>query len=231
MFFKLKKRAKLPVVCLFIAACILCSQTKAGKIEFDFEDAKQLKEWEIISGDWEIKGGIITGEFAKPAPGSDNGVGIVYGDEEWTDYTLEVKIRSDAGGTNAPGPIARFTDISNYYFFECYNNSMIFRPHTDGTDRVWVEQAAVPGFPGLKEWHDLKIEIEGNHVKVWVNDNEVLDFDSKFPVEKGKIGLTTWGLAGEITSFDDVIVSGDKIKGRPVNPKGKLTSVWGKIKN
>ena len=233
MFFKLTGGFKLLVVCLFMtAACILlCNQAQAGQIKFDFEDAKQLKEWEVISGDWKIKGGIITGEFAKPAPGSDNGVGIVYGDVNWTDYTLELKIRSDAGATNAPGPIARFTDISNYYFFECYANQMIFRPHTGGTDRVWVEQAAVPGFPGLGNWHDLKIELKGNHVKILVDDKEVLDFDSKFPVEKGKIGLTTWGLAGEITSYDDLVVSGDKIKGRPVNPKGKLTSVWGKIKN
>jgi hypothetical protein len=98
---------------IFVAllVVVLCGQAKAGQIKFDFENEKQLKDWEVISGDWEIKDGIITGEFAKPAPGSDNGVGIVYGDKNWTDLTLEVKIRSDAGGTNAPGPIARFTDI------------------------------------------------------------------------------------------------------------------------
>jgi len=117
--FKLKGFVKFSVICSFISIfCILCGQAKAGQIKFDFEDAKQLKEWEVISGDWKIKNGIITGEFAKPAPGSDNGVGIVYGDVNWTDYTLELKIRSDAGATNAPGPIARFTDISNYYFLD-----------------------------------------------------------------------------------------------------------------
>jgi len=218
------------IVILVVAFSIVGGTTKAGQIKLDFEKANQLKEWEVISGDWKIENGVITGQFAKPAPGSDNGVGIVYGEPDWTDYTLEVKIRSDAGGTNAPGPIARFTDISNYYFFECYADQMIFRPHTDGTDRGWAEGGAVPGFPGIGKWHDLKIELEGNHVKVSVNGAEVLDFDSTFPVEKGKIGLTTWGLAGEITSYDDLVITGDQIKGLPVNPKGKLTSVWGEIK-
>jgi hypothetical protein len=76
----------------------------------------------------------------------------------------------------------------------------------------------------------LKIELEGNHVKVWVNGKEVLDFDSPNIVEKGKIGLTTWGLAGEITSYDDLIITGDNIKGYAVSPSDKLTTIWGKIK-
>jgi hypothetical protein len=215
------------ILCFVVA---VFSQAKAGQIKFDFENANQLKEWKVISGDWKIKGGVITGEFAQPAPGSDNGVGIVYGDENWTDYTFEVKIRSDAGGTNAPGPIARFKDISNYYFFECYANQMIFRPHTDGTDRVWVQTAAVAGFPGIGVWHNLKIEVTGKHVIVWVNNAKVLDFDSQYPVESGQIGLTTWGLAGEITSYDDLVITGDKIKGFAVSPLDKLATTWSRLK-
>ena len=216
------------IILCFVVATF--SQAKAGQIKFDFEKENQLEEWEVISGDWKIKDGVITGQFAQPAPGSDNGVGIVYGEEDWTDYTLEVKIRSDAGGTNAPGPIARFKDISNYYFFECYNNQMIFRPHTDGTDRVWAQIAAVAGFPGIGVWHDLKVEIEGEHVKVWINDAEVLDFDTQYPVESGKTGLTTWGLAAEITSFDDVVITGDQIRGFAVSSRDKLATTWGEIK-
>ena len=58
------------LLCFVVAAF---SQAEAGQIQFDFENANQLSEWEVIYGDWKIEGGVITGEFAQPAPGSDIG--------------------------------------------------------------------------------------------------------------------------------------------------------------
>ena len=76
----------------------------------------------------------------------------------------------------------------------------------------------------LHEWYRLKIIAEGNRFQYFVNEIEVLNFLDDTYTE-GRIYLSS-GLGNRV-HFDDFEVQYDA---RPVQPRRKLTTTWGRIK-
>ncbi|MEE3193470.1 MAG: family 16 glycoside hydrolase, partial [Candidatus Poribacteria bacterium] len=82
------------------------------------------------------------------------------------------------------------------------------------------------------EWYHLKVVVEGNDLKWFVNDQ--LQAETKLkPVgdldvyKKGKVGIWAWETKA---SFDDFKVYGPDIEGQAVEPQNKLSVTWGKLK-
>lgn len=70
---------------------------------------------------------------------------------------------------------------------------MIFRPHVGGIDRGWVKTAPAPEFPfpDKDKWWQLKVEVEGDKIRVEVDNKPVLELT--YPgIKSGRIGLTAW---------------------------------------
>lgn len=89
----------------------------AWGLRFDFENEKQLKDWEVVSGEWSIEEGALVIKNVKPHQGWDHGAGLICGDLKWKDYVLKVKMVIEAlagpgkpAGQAAPGPIVRYQD-------------------------------------------------------------------------------------------------------------------------
>ncbi|MFH0835550.1 MAG: family 16 glycoside hydrolase [Candidatus Micrarchaeota archaeon] len=166
------------------------------------DDFSSAKGWADYTGSWQVFNGVLEGTL----PESQNSIGTAV-QGSWTDYYFESRMNSAEGDTRAPGPIIRFEDKDNYWWLECYQNDVIFRPKINGVDKGWVKNFKVGGaFPKKDSWYLLKVQAVGNNLKVWVDGKQVADFNvpAEYQIASGGIGFTQHTGRGERVLFDDV---------------------------
>ena len=231
---------------VLVAICIslLLATIPVWGVFYDFGNKNQLKEWEVIAGEWKIENGALKGEKVPAAGGFDHGPGIVVGEDSWADYVVELKMKMDDGKLG--GPIIRYIDEQNWYWFEPWGSSIYMRPHVAGED-----QAPDP-IPGAlwdrgktfqdSEWHTYKIKAQGEDITAWFDGEEIFSFtydklkwgrpahDVKEGLKQGKVGLMTWTGDMGLAYFDDINIEGTGIPGSVVHPNGRLSITWGSIK-
>lgn len=227
-----------------ICISLLFWTLSAWGLLYDFESKAQLQDWDIIGGEWKIENGVLKGENVPAVAGFDHGPGIVVGEDTWTDYTLELKMKMEEGKLG--GPIIRYTDEENWHWFEPWKTQFYLRPHVDGEDQA---PDPIPGALWDRgeefqdgEWHTYKIKAEREDIAAWVDGEKVLEFTYNklewgrpaHPVKegllRGKVGLMTWTSDMGVASFDDVRIEGPGIPGTAVYALGKLAVTWAHIK-
>ncbi len=187
-----------------------CTGKYKGLLFYDtfdtYEEGALPDPWTEISGNWFIEDNALAGTEPPSSPWVD--VGVVSGNPEWDDYQLKVKMKSVSGNTRAPGPIVRYLDHDNYWWIECYRDKVIFRPKIDGDDKSWVRTWSVSNFPQVGTWHDLKVLVQGQHLDVYVDGIQYVDYDvpSQYQIAKGNIGLAQHRGSNEKVLFDELYV-------------------------
>jgi len=223
---------------LFIGLLLSVPLWKIEAYEENFDDGK-ADGWEVASGDWQIENGEYTQlEVTAKGGGEARNRAAAYalGDTSWTDYTFEVKI-NPISSNNYAGVMFRvgaldggpdgntFRNTSEYYYWLI---------GIGGTySKIWQAPAckALEETPGdtliAGQWNEVKVEMRGQNVKLYLNGKEQKDFD--FPkdvqIESGGIALATYNASA---IFDDVKVEG---AGLAVSSKGKLAVAWGELRN
>lgn len=207
-------------------ACLL-SANAVFALTWDFENPNQAKEFSSPNGDWSIKDGAMVESNGNNAAAQRN----LVGDENWTDYTIEAKVRIDKG--NWAGIV--FRAQSDYEYYVAYlnvpdNKTELWRHAKPAHD---TRNAINSNFPAQKtkvenaKWLKVKIEIAGEKFIYTLNDQlqwEATDGQYK----RGKIGVWTWQTGA---SFDDLSVNGKGIPiGLAVAPQGKMATVWSDLK-
>jgi hypothetical protein len=77
------------------------------------------------------------------------------------------------------------------------NNLVLFKyEHGKRSQVKWIRNTPTPS----RQWHDLKLEVIGNHVKGYLDGKSYLEYDLPGPVS-GKIGV--WSKADSVMYFDD----------------------------
>jgi hypothetical protein len=235
---------------LILCLAVLFIFTTAQALDYDFENKNQLKDWEVVGGDWRIEKGALRGQHAPAAGGAGWGPGILIGEATWTDYELEFKMMVEKGIDGGPGPVIRYQDPQNWYYFETWKGKFFLRPRVvkeglnDGAPdpipgTVW-EQA---NFPGDGKWHDIKISAKGEDIAGWVDGKQVWKYTFnkikwgrpagpiKQGLLQGRVGFTTWSVPESVGFFDDFKVEGPGIKPSSVSPREKLATTWGNLKS
>ena len=136
-----------------------------------------------------------------------------YGDDSWTDYTFETKIKIVSGGSLAPiaGIFFRVQGTgptSGYYMFRVdarpnTGPALIKSPNTilDGGHPGYPQFVNEPADIGVI--YTLKVIVEGNNIKCYVDDEKKIEFtDSTYST--GRVGVGTFNAH---THFDDVLIS------------------------
>ena len=197
----------------------------------DFNDGKD-DGWNRIQGDWSV----IAGEYAQEdveyttTETYETYTRSFFGDESWTDYTLEAKVRIEEGGELAPiigifFRVTEKTEIGDYYYFRldaraAEGPALIKSPNT-----ILQENNGKPS--ELGQDYILKVEVEGDNIKCYIDGELEIELqDASFP--NGAIGVGTFNTEGY---FDNVSVNGEGIAANPVLMAGKLTTTWASIKN
>jgi hypothetical protein len=185
--------------------------------------------WTVANGTWTAQNGVYSVAAGEAAMHS------IVGDVNWTDYVLEAKVRLDAG--NWAGLVFRAQNEFEYYVYYLNvpdNKSELWRHRQGAFD---ARNAITSNIPATNitivngEWLDVQVVVEGDTFRFWINGELQGELqDTVGPsYASGMIGVWAWDTAA---SFDDVRVSGDDIPGTvtPVEPKDKLTTAWGRIK-
>ena len=221
------KLAKI-LVFLFLIGSLIVPSAKAGFQTWDFEDAKQNKEWKVANGEWKMQKGIY-----QEVSGGESAMHSIVGDVKWDNYTVEAKVRLDKG--NWAGLLFRAESEHEYYVF--YMNV------PDNKTELWVHSkpkwdsratGQPQNYPALGkvkikngEWYHMKIKVEGKKFALTINDKEQGEGTSGTTYKAGKIGVWCWKTEA---SFDDVKITGGNVKTLAVDPQHKLATTWGSLK-
>ncbi len=176
----------------------------------DFKGDLKAK-WDF-EGDWRI---------AEPGTllvtGSDAG-GLTKVGALWENYTLSFKacIRQQCLGV-----IVRGQDLNNYYMFQINKDKI--RPHRrvaipviDERQFAQIDQQgsptqlssalsvrfrtgwqilepSIPITPSLEDWFNVKIVVEGESVRIYIDKQLLYQQDSFFKISTGKVGFRNYG--------------------------------------
>jgi len=225
---------------------VLTAVTLAGTLIEDFDDG-DMEGWERSpqNGDnknvfWGVKDGAMVfdpkGEVWNAAISQLNFVGTSKIDNvrEWTDYDLEIDLKYEEKA-NYPGGIRARVDLDTggHYAIWLYpgsgNIKLYKNPGWDINTGLQTLGEA-PYDPTVNEFHTLKLSCQGDTIKVFYDDKEVISANDK-EHKKGTIALD---VQDKVVYFDNVKVDGTGVPNwnmSPVEPTGKLTITWGSIKN
>ncbi len=135
----------------------------------NFSDPSQ---WNVYSGDWEIKSGTYN------QTKNETDCRSTLGDSEWSDYTFTVKARKQAG---AEGFLIMFgvKDSDNYFWWNIGgwgNTKHAIEKSVDGQKSTLV---SVPGSINTNQWYDIKIELQGLRIRTYLNNVLIHDIEDK----------------------------------------------------
>ncbi|MYH81082.1 DUF1080 domain-containing protein [Candidatus Poribacteria bacterium] len=211
------------VVTVIFMVAILTPIASAGIWQENFD--KGLPDgWNEVKGEWKI----VKDAYAETSGGQY--AKTMFGDEDWTDYTLEVDVTLvENVNVNAAGVLIR-ADTDG-------NNGMRFWIRTDQHKcqfSRWRENqfehivTPLPVEPEVGETYRLKVIAEGQNYQCFVDDELLFegDDDAKFR-DSGRIGFITYEAN---VHFDNLVIDGADIPSFAVEPNGKLTTRWGQLK-
>ncbi len=124
---------------------------------------------------------------------------------KFTDGTIEVKVRADAGRIDqGGGPMWRVTDRSNYYVARLNPLEDNFRIYfVKKGRRVMIATAGVQGIKA-GQWFTIRIDFQDDRITGWVNGGKLIDVRDTTFSRSGGIGL--WTKADAASSFDDLAI-------------------------
>jgi hypothetical protein len=167
---------------------------------------KGYHNWWTVKGKW-VDPTDDGFEAVKGKSGPGTGAAIVFGDDDWKDYDLQVAVRcGDEGGA---GILFHFQDSNHYDRYQWHRKGAKWVQQlvrtVDGVDHILSEQPGAKMEKGIAYWYKLDLKTKGDSVKVLLDDEPVfLAADSSLRGE-GKAGFWTTSDAG--TDFDDISVS------------------------
>ena len=213
---------------------LMISSASAGTLTDDFSD-RNMNEWTKDGRgnhrEWRLENGelIIESNF------SLNGFSI--GEVTWKDYTVGVSLkivkhRPFQGLREGAALSFRATDVDNSYYFGLVTLGLnpkqaeIFYFNKEvGNQSILSKLFAWE----MDTWYDLKVTVKGNSLECYINEELIWALNHDLFTE-GKVGI---GVGNSVTAhFDNFFVMGDDVPdlNLSVSPKGKLPTMWGKIK-
>ena len=100
----------------------------------------------------------------------------------------------------AGGVVWRFKDGDNYYVARANaleNNVSLY--HTTHGSRHTIKYVDAP--VAAKQWHTLRVEFAGNHIKVILDGKQYIEEEDDHIAGAGAVGV--WTKADSVTAFDD----------------------------
>jgi hypothetical protein len=162
--------------------------------------------WKVVADDTaQSKSGVV---LAQTAEGPSSLFNICVADDtKYKDVELSVSFKAIAGNRDQGGGFVwRYQDNNNYYVCRMNpleDNYRVYKVVNGKRSAEFQDQTVkVP----LKEWHTLKVKMEGNHIECYLDGKKYLDVKDDSIKEAGKVGL--WTKADAQTRFDDFKASG-----------------------
>ena len=152
------------------------SQSELGEVLFtdDFENG--IDAWAAETGTMEVKE-TDDGNHVFTAPTDAPGINRYYsGSMEWESYQLETRVKFDE--YYAPNSwltlYTRYTSIRDYYLLEIQGNNGYVALKKKVNGIVIPLHEKENWFPPTEEWIDIRFVVDGQYLKVYINDELLL---------------------------------------------------------
>lgn len=146
----------------------------------DFSDtgANVPGGWRAVRGDWKTQ----NGAFAQTnVTGAGQDFRAVAGDTNWSDYTLSLRARK-LGGAEGFLIMFRARDEGNFYWWNLggWGNVRHAIEKSSGGAKSIVGNE-VPGRIETGRWYDIKIELQGAHIRCYLDGKLIHDVEERAP--------------------------------------------------
>jgi len=230
-------------VTTFFAVLCFLSVLGLGQVSaltWDFDKEADVEDWEGLQAQrktckWmiDLKEGVFQAEGL-----ADEGTAFVKGtvwNDDWVDYTLEVKVRN-MGTENHFGIGFRDNKVGHHYGF--YMNDFagaetkywfgIWNGGYTALAGSWGEDG---NYKDAEDWNTMKVVIKGFHFELYINNKLLKRVEDKGKTFKaGPVALVSDKNVKEaVAQFDYVKIEGDGIP-MAVSSVGKLAVSWANIK-
>ena len=221
---------KLNLQCLYIIcvcfAFVLAIQP-AVAIRYEFDSEKEIADWELgPQATAKVKDGMLELTVA----GGQNS-GIYFGEDNWSDYRMEVKARK------LVGPyfhlFARVQEPAvDFYFLEIsYNSHTTSLFMFSGGAANEITGGPRPKRPDSKDTkggdaYTIVFETEGETLRTYIDGKLMVENQDK-TYDKGRPGL---GGRDSTVLYEYVEINGEGIPPTAVEPADKLAITWAELK-
>ena len=221
---------KLNVQCLCICICFafILAIHPAFAIRYEFDSEKEIADWELgPQATAKVKDGMLELTVA----GGQNS-GIYFGEDNWTDYRMEVKARK------LVGPyfhlFARVQEPAvDFYFLEIsYNSHTTSLFMFSGGAANEITGGPRPKRPDSKDAkggdsYTIVFETEGETLRTYIDGKLMVENQDK-TYDKGRPGL---GGRDSTVLYEYVEINGEGIPPTAVEPVDKLAITWAELKS
>lgn len=185
--------------------------------DFDDGDSEGWEEKTGANGSWSItpdkhyRATVTKTDYSSP----DTPTISFAGDTTWMDYTFDFLIRGTVGVDKQV--YFRYTNGStDYYVLNLISPDtvVLVRRHDGGQNQILsIEHQPISN----DVWYAVRVELEGSHVRIFLNGELEIEANDPNPQLSGKIALMAWpgyyAGAGSITTteFDNIKVEGVRL--------------------
>ena len=215
--------------CLCICVCLvfILAIHPAIAIRYEFDSDKEIADWELgPQATAKVKDGML-----ELTVGGGQNSGIYFGEENWTDYRMEVKARKLVGPyfhlfvrTQEPAVDFYFMEIS-------YNSHTTSVFMFSGGAANEITGGPRPKRPDSKDdkggdAYTIVFEVEGETLKTYIDGKLMVETEDK-TYDKGRPGL---GGRDSTVAYEYVEINGKGVPPTAVEPADKLATLWGELK-
>ena len=221
---------KLNLQCLYIICvcfAFILAIHPAFAIRYEFDSEKEIADWELgPQATAKVKDGMLELTVA----GGQNS-GIYFGEDNWSDYRMEVKARK------LVGPyfhlFARVQEPAvDFYFLEIsYNSHTTSLFMFSGGAANEITGGPRPKRPDSKDTkggdaYTIVFETEGETLRTYIDGKLMVENQDK-TYDKGRPGL---GGRDSTVLYEYVEINGEGIPPTAVEPADKLAITWAELK-
>lgn len=215
---------------VWVCVCFVFTLTihPALAILYEFDSDKEIADWELgPQAEAKVKDGML-----ELTVGGGQNSGIYFGEDNWTDYKMEVKARKIVGPyfhlfvrTQEPAVDFYFMEIS-------YNSHTTSVFMFQGGAANEITGGARPERPDSKDTkggdsYTIVFEVEGQTLRTYIDGKLMVETDDK-TYDKGRPGL---GGRDSTVAYEYVEINGPGIPPTAIEPVDKLAVTWGALKN
>ena len=174
--------------------------TSGGTTLYSSDFANGAQGWRVAKGDWKVQ----DGTYRQLSDGAD--VRTVTGDAKWGDYTYTLKARK-LGGQEGFLVMFHARDEGNWYWWNIggWGNVRHAIEKCSGGSKGELGPS-VPGRVETGQWYDIKIEVEGAHIRCYLDGKLIHNVE-----DTGIQSLTV--VAGRVDKTGEIIVKVVNVSG------------------
>ena len=220
---------KLNLQCLYICVCfafILAIQP-ALAIRYEFDSEKEIADWELgPQATAKVKDGMLELTVA----GGQNS-GIYFGEDNWSDYRMEVKARKVVGPYFHLFARTKEPAVDFYFMEISYNSHTTSLFMFSGGAANEITGGPRPKRPDSKDTkggdaYTIVFETEGETLRTYIDGKLMVENQDK-TYDKGRPGL---GGRDSTVLYEYVEINGEGIPPTAVEPADKLAITWAELK-